>query len=311
LAGSTQGFADGTGAGAKFATPWGIAVDAAGWVYVGDMGHANGDFYSIGVGNQRVRMVSPEGVVTTLAGSGTYGLLDGPAMTARFQQPGGLVVSSTGIVWVTDQSHNRLRQIAATGPVPTITAITPAVGQVLGGTTVTVADTQFVTGATVAFGGDPATNVTVVDASTITCRVPAHGAGAVTVVVRNPDGQLATVPGGFVYDAAQAITVTTLAAGFSQPFEVAVDAGRPVYVADTFNHAIRSAGRTYPGIPGRSRFNVLVGGFFPQAVGKRFGAIVESLGTAPAQIVVERAMYRDAAGQHWVAGTNALGTRLQ
>jgi sugar lactone lactonase YvrE len=239
LAGSTEGFADGRGTGAKFATAWGIAVDGAGWVYVGDMGRANGDFYSIGAGNQRVRLVSPEGVVTTLAGSGTYGFLDGPATTAQFQQPSGLVVSSTGIVWVADQSNNRLRQVAATGPVPTITSITPAVGQLLGGTTVTVSGTQFVTGATVAFGGLPATNVTVVDASTITCRVPAHGAGAVTVVVRNPDGQLATVPGGFVYDAARAITITTLAVGFSQPFGVAVDGGRSVYVADTFNHAIR------------------------------------------------------------------------
>jgi hypothetical protein len=72
-----------------------------------------------------------------------------------------------------------------------------------------------------------------------------------------------------------------------------------------------SAERTYPGIPPKSRFNVPVGGFFPQAAGKRFGAIVESLGATPAQIVVERAIYWDAAGQHWAAGTNALATKLQ
>jgi hypothetical protein len=69
--------------------------------------------------------------------------------------------------------------------------------------------------------------------------------------------------------------------------------------------------RTYSGIAGRSRFNVQVGGFFPQADGQRFGAIVESLGASPAQIVVERAMYWDASGQRWAAGTNALATRLQ
>ena len=46
---------------------------------------------------------------------------------------------------------------------------------------------------------------------------------------------------------------------------------------------------------------------FPAAVNKRFGAIVESLGATPAQIVVERAMYWDALGQSWAAGTNALG----
>jgi hypothetical protein len=72
-----------------------------------------------------------------------------------------------------------------------------------------------------------------------------------------------------------------------------------------------SAEQTYPGIPAQSRFNVPVGGFFPQAAGRRFGAIVESVGPAPAQIVVERAMYWDAAGQRWAAGTNALATKLQ
>jgi hypothetical protein len=72
-----------------------------------------------------------------------------------------------------------------------------------------------------------------------------------------------------------------------------------------------TAAQTYPGIPAKSRFNVPVGGFFAAAAGKRFGAVVESLGETPAQIVVERAMYWDAAGQHWAAGTNALATRLQ
>jgi hypothetical protein len=72
-----------------------------------------------------------------------------------------------------------------------------------------------------------------------------------------------------------------------------------------------SAEQTYTAIPPKRRFNVPVGGSFPQAAGERFGAIVESLGTTPAQIVVERAMYWDAAGQHWAAGTNALATRIQ
>jgi hypothetical protein len=72
-----------------------------------------------------------------------------------------------------------------------------------------------------------------------------------------------------------------------------------------------SAAWTFNGIPAQSRFNVPVGGVFPAAAGKRFGAIVESLGTSPAPIVVERAMYWDAAGQRWAAGTNALATRLR
>ena len=71
-----------------------------------------------------------------------------------------------------------------------------------------------------------------------------------------------------------------------------------------------STSRSFP-VNGNSRFNVNVASDFPTAVGKRFGAGVQSTGGAPAPIVVERAMYRDAAGVHWSAGTNALGTKLQ
>jgi alpha-tubulin suppressor-like RCC1 family protein len=68
--------------------------------------------------------------------------------------------------------------------------------------------------------------------------------------------------------------------------------------------------RTFAGLAPKSRFNVPVGYWFPEAAGRRFGAIVESLGPNPAPIVVERAMYWDAAGQRWAAGTNALATKL-
>jgi hypothetical protein len=72
-----------------------------------------------------------------------------------------------------------------------------------------------------------------------------------------------------------------------------------------------SAQRTFGGIPAKSRFNVPVRDYFPQAAGRLFGAVVESVGPAPAQIVVERAVYWDAGGQHWAAGVNALATKLQ
>lgn len=64
-------------------------------------------------------------------------------------------------------------------------------------------------------------------------------------------------------------------------------------------------------VVGNSRFNVDVRREFPEAVDRRFGAIVESLGPNPAPIVVERSMYWDALGQHWAAGTNALAKRLR
>jgi M6 family metalloprotease-like protein len=58
------------------------------------------------------------------------------------------------------------------------------------------------------------------------------------------------------------------------------------------------------------RFNVWVREEFPEARGRRFGAIVESRGSTPAQLVVERAMYGDALGVPWASGTNALAVRL-
>jgi hypothetical protein len=69
--------------------------------------------------------------------------------------------------------------------------------------------------------------------------------------------------------------------------------------------------RTYAGINPRSRFNVPVRSFFPEAAGRRFGAVIRSIGAAAAQIVVERAIYWNANGQNWAAGTNALATKLQ
>jgi len=59
-----------------------------------------------------------------------------------------------------------------------------------------------------------------------------------------------------------------------------------------------------------SRFNVDVSAEFPAAAGRRFGAVVQSTGATPAEVVVERAMYFDAGGVVWAAGTSALATRL-
>lgn len=63
-------------------------------------------------------------------------------------------------------------------------------------------------------------------------------------------------------------------------------------------------------IGGQSRFNVDPRAEFPDATDRRFAVLVESLGGTPVQLVVERAMYWDAAGQRWAAGTAALATRL-
>jgi sugar lactone lactonase YvrE len=108
LAGGREGFADGAGAAAVFNTPSALALDAAGNLYVAD------------TGNNRVRKVTPEGVVTTLAGDGEAGFLDGPAAQARFDSPVGLTVDKDGNVYVADTYNDRLRLITKEGVVKTL-----------------------------------------------------------------------------------------------------------------------------------------------------------------------------------------------
>ena len=72
-----------------------------------------------------------------------------------------------------------------------------------------------------------------------------------------------------------------------------------------------TAVRTFT-VPASSRFNVDVATVFGSTVANaRMGALVESLGATPAPIVVERAIYSNAGGRVWAAGTNALATKIQ
>ncbi len=90
-----------------------------------------------------------------------------------------------------------------TNPAPTVTSITPNSGSANGGTSVTIAGTGFLAGATVSLGGSAATNVNVVSSTSITATTPAHAAGAVTVTVTNTDAQSDSLTNGYTY-----VTVT-------------------------------------------------------------------------------------------------------
>lgn len=83
--------------------------------------------------------------------------------------------------------------------VPTVSSVTPNTGDVLGGTAVTIAGTNFATGATVRFGSTTATGVVVTSAAQITAVVPAGAAGAVTVTVTNPNTLNGALAAAYTY----------------------------------------------------------------------------------------------------------------
>ncbi len=108
LAGGREGFADGVGLAAEFNTPSGIALDAAGNLYVAD------------TGNHAIRKITPQGQVTTLAGNGQAGFADGMGATAQFNGPMGVTVGSDGRVYVADTWNDRIRVIETDGRVWTL-----------------------------------------------------------------------------------------------------------------------------------------------------------------------------------------------
>ncbi|WCT12445.1 MBG domain-containing protein [Mucilaginibacter jinjuensis] len=106
--GGNYGNLDGTGANAGFYTPYGLAVDANNNIYVAELG-----------GN-RIRKITPAGVVTTFAGNGTSGSIDGTGTNASFNSPTGLVFDATGSLYVAENGGNRIRKISPAGVVTTV-----------------------------------------------------------------------------------------------------------------------------------------------------------------------------------------------
>jgi len=94
---------DGTGIAATFNTPFGIALDGAGNLYVTEWGN-------------KIRQITPAGVVTTIAGSGAVSSVDGNGTAATFNDPANIVINpSTGVGYVSEWTGDRIRKIELGG----------------------------------------------------------------------------------------------------------------------------------------------------------------------------------------------------
>jgi hypothetical protein len=110
---------------------------------------------------------------------------------------------SSGQVYLATENGTLARIADPNPPPPTLVSVEPATGSSRGGESVVVTGGGFVLGTTVSFGGVAAPEVAVLDSNGTRLRVvtPPRAAGPVDVVVSNPDGRSATLPGGYTFTA--------------------------------------------------------------------------------------------------------------
>ena len=207
LAGSgVAGYAEGQGTGAMFYNPQGVTTDPSGNVYVAD------GF------NNRIRKITPGGLVSTFAGNGYAGFSGGPGATAEFYAPQAVASDPSGNIYVCDFGNNVIRKITPAGVVSTF-AGNGLQGYVNGADT--VAEFNSPQGVTIDKNG----YMFVADRGTVVIR-KMNTAKLVTTFAGTPGVQ------GF-YNA------TGTAAEFNTPNDVTSDPSGNIYVADLGNHAIR------------------------------------------------------------------------
>lgn len=246
---NTTGSADGLGGSATFSQPTGLASDATGNIYVADEG------------NNLIRKITPDGTVTTVAGTGHQGSQDGPALSASFSGPHALVVDASGIVYIADRLNRLIRKLTPDGQVSTL-AGNISINQAVDGS-----------GSAASFGGplglalDASGNLFVADQGAGLIR-KVTPAGVVTTVysgnsinpyslVIDKDGNIIiteatgnnldkiTQGGVFSVFAGSnsiiggSIDGTGSAAGFYRPNGLAIDANGIIYVVDSGNNWIR------------------------------------------------------------------------
>jgi hypothetical protein len=210
----SPGNADGTGTAARFRQPWGVAVDNAGNIYVGDSW------------NHTIRKVTPAGVVTTLAGlGGSVGSADGTNSNARFNFPSQLTVDSATNIYVADGENHTIRKMTPVGAnwvVTTLAGRAGSSGSVDGTNSAARFDTPY------GVASDSAGNLYVADTyNSLIRKMTMDGTNWVVTTVGGLAGTVGSANG------------TGSAARFNNPAAVALDSAGNLYVADALNSLIR------------------------------------------------------------------------
>ncbi|WP_162537524.1 choice-of-anchor D domain-containing protein [Granulicella sp. WH15] len=212
----THGFSGDGGAAihAEMGSPFGVAVDSTGNLYIGDFQ------------NERIREVTAStGIITTVAGNGTYGYSGdgGAATSARLASPYGVAVDSIGNLYIADENSNHIRLVtAATGIITTI-AGNGTQGDSGDGGPATSAELNLPDEVTV----DSSNNLYIVDENGHRVRKVALGTGIITTVA-------GTGTPGHSGDGGAAIK-----AELNYPNGMVVDRDGNLYIADTGNAIIR------------------------------------------------------------------------
>ena len=204
----TPGFSgdNGPATSAQLDFPYGVAVDSAGSLYIGDSGH------------NRIRKVS-NGVITTVAGNGTPGFSgdNGPAISAQLNGPSGVAVDSAGNLYIADYLNQRIRKVSG-GLITTVAGDgTPWFGGDNG--PATRAELWYPSGLAV----DSAGNLYIAD--TFNHRIRKISNGVITTAAGG---------GPSLGDNGPAASAQLL-----YPYDVAVDAAGSLYIADTGHNRIR------------------------------------------------------------------------
>ncbi len=211
LAGSpgTSGSVNGVGGNAQFSSPYGVAVDSAGNVYVAD------------AGNNTLRKITPGGSVSTFAGrdGSNAGNLDGNGADARFNSPSGVTIDRAGNVYVADTNNHTIRKISSAGTVTTLAGAAGSKGSSDG------------IGLKARFNGP--TGIAVDSAGTVFVADTVNG----TIRRITAAGVVSTIAG--LAGSSGAVDGTGNAVRFTTPYGVAIDSAGNIFIADSGNNTVR------------------------------------------------------------------------